>query len=102
VTVRVVVLPDAVRQIEEADAWWRANRPAAPDLLGRELAGAFARLEQRPEIGRAFPRPGFPGLRVLLLRRTRYHVYYDRVADEVVIRAFWSAVRRRRARLRRA
>lgn len=101
-TVHVVVLPDAARQIEEANVWWRENRPAAPDFLARELARAFARLEQQPEVGRPFPRPGFPGLRVLLLPRTRYHVYYDQPGGELVVRAFWSAVRGRRVRLRRS
>ncbi len=100
-TVRLVVLPDAVRQIEEANTWWRANRAAAPELLARELARAFARLEQQPEVGRPFPRPGFSGLRVLLLPRTRYHVYYDQAGGELVVRAFWSAIRGRRVRLRR-
>ena len=100
-TVRVVVLPDAMQQIEEANAWWRSNRPAAPGLLVRELASAFARLERQPEVGRPLPRPGFPGLRILLLPRTRYHVYYDPGDGELVVRAFWSAVRGRRVRLRR-
>jgi len=35
-----------------------------------------------------------PGLRRLLLRRTRYHLYYvhDETAGEVLILALWSAV----------
>ncbi len=101
-TVRIVVLPDAVRQIEEANAWWRVNRLAAPELLNRELAGTLGLLEQQPDIGRPLPRPGFPGLRVLLLPRTQYHLYYDQGGSELVVRAFWSAVRGRRARLRRS
>ena len=99
--VRLVVLPDAVRQIEDANTWLRANRAAAPELFARELALAFARVEQQPEVGHPFPRPGFLGLRVLLLPRTRCHVYYDQSGGELVVRAFWSAVRGRRVRLRR-
>ncbi len=101
-TVRVVVLPDAARQIEEANAWWRENRPDALDFLARELARAFARLERQPEVGRPFPRPGFPGVRILLLPGTRYHVFYDQIGGELVVRAFWSAIRGRRVRLRRS
>jgi hypothetical protein len=37
--------------IRAATAWWRANRPAAPDLLPEELRQAFRLLLKQPHIG---------------------------------------------------
>lgn len=52
-------------------------------------------LEENPESGRLFPRPDAPGLRVVVLRRTRYLVYYvhDAAQGEVLIAAVWSGLR---------
>jgi hypothetical protein len=51
-TLSLVVSSEADAQIEVIDSWWRANRPAAPDLFSQELrklSRAFA-LPQRPAI----------------------------------------------------
>ena len=92
---RVEVLPDALRQIERASSWWRKHRLRAPELFSHELAAAFKVLEEQPESGRMFPRPRFPELRVLLMPRTRYHLYYDIVGEDVRVLSVWSAVRGR-------
>jgi plasmid stabilization system protein ParE len=102
VSARIEILPNALQQIEQAAAWWREHRAAAAGLFGAELAAAFRLLERQPDAGRPFPRRLFPRLRVLLMPRTRYHLYYEHDASGsvVLVRAVWSAVRSRRPRLR--
>jgi len=103
VSTRIEVLPDALQQIELAATWWREHRAAAVGLFSAELAAAFRLLERQPDAGRLYPRRLFPHLRVLLMPRTRYHVYYehDDAGGVVLVRAVWSAVRGRRPPLRR-
>jgi len=91
-SVRVWSTPEADAQARAAAAWWRENRQASADLFYRELFGAVDLLATVPEIGRSYPEAGVPGLRRLLLPRTRYHVY-DADQGEVAILAVWSAIR---------
>jgi plasmid stabilization system protein ParE len=78
-------------QILEIDAWWRENREKAPELFEEELGLAFAMLEDSPGIGKRYP--GHPGVRRLLLRSTRNHVYYVEEVDRILVVAVWGAVR---------
>ena len=95
-TARVRTTARADRQILQAGAWWRGNRPAAPNLLTSEIAAAFSLLENAADIASRYRRRGIPGLRRLLLPRTRYHVYYVHdPTGEVLVLAVWSAVRGR-------
>jgi len=89
VSARIEVLPDALLQIEQATAWWREHRTPAVGLFSAELAAAFRLLERQPDAGHQFPRRLFPRLRVLLMPRTRYHVYYehDDASGVVLVRA---------------
>jgi plasmid stabilization system protein ParE len=89
----VVVSPEAEEHIDAIDGWWRANRPAAPHLFIEELADAVAALEFAPEVGRRYPHPEVKGVRRLLLRATRHHVYYVSTTDAVVILAIWGSVK---------
>ena len=95
--VRVWTTPQADQQAIAATDWWRANRPASPDLFARELSGAVGLLADAPDIGRPYRDSSAPGLRRLLLPITRYHVYYvhDTENGAVVVLAIWSAVRGR-------
>jgi hypothetical protein len=43
--VKVELAHEACEQVRTIDAWWRANRPAAPDLFTNELAHALTKLE---------------------------------------------------------
>jgi plasmid stabilization system protein ParE len=74
------------------DTWWRMNRAAAPDLFLKELGQAYEILAAMPSLGTTYR-----GLRRVLLRQTRHHVYYavDDESRTVVIRGIWHAVRRR-------
>jgi plasmid stabilization system protein ParE len=86
-------------QIAAIDAWWRVNRTKAPDLFLDELADAFALIEAAPELGRPWTSSEVPGVRRVVMRATRYHVYYRVDPDGVVVLAVWSAVRGRGPRL---
>lgn len=66
----------AGRQIEEAAAWWRANRPAHPEALSDELARAFELISQHPGIGAPALSPRLAGTRRLLLRRVGCFLHY--------------------------
>jgi plasmid stabilization system protein ParE len=92
-TIAVIVSPEAEAQIREIDSWWRENRKAAPDLFVQELAEATTTLETMPSAGHSTSHPEVKGLRRILLRATRYHVYYVSNAETVLILAVWSAVR---------
>lgn len=98
---QIVIVPDADEQIREIDEWWRENRTAAPDLFVEELAAAISLLEMWPLVGRRRRHRTVPGLRRVLLRATRYHVYYVPVDEtRLLVLAVWSAVRGRGPRLR--
>jgi plasmid stabilization system protein ParE len=85
--------PQAESQIREIDDWWRRNRSAAPDLFLDELAAAFEILSHEPQIGRVYRLSPVPGVRRILLKETRYHLYYVPGEDEVRVLAVWHAQR---------
>jgi len=41
----------AAEHIREADAWWRTNRPKAPNAIREELERASALIAAQPDIG---------------------------------------------------
>jgi toxin ParE1/3/4 len=89
----------AIREIEEIDAWWRHNRPASPNLFLSELESMLGAAALMPTLGAAVRGDRAPGLRRVLLRRTKYHVYY-RVRGEVLeVLAVWHAAREAGPRL---
>jgi plasmid stabilization system protein ParE len=92
--VKVVEFADEAREhAGNIDAWWRANRRAAPDLFTNELDKASLTLAENPALGRRYePRPG---VRRLLLPRTRYHVYFVEESERVLVVAIWGANRGR-------
>lgn len=85
----------AERHVLTIDAWWQANRPSAPELFLEELAVAFEALVSVPLSGRVVRVRGLRGVRRVLLRSTRNHVYYQVQKDTVTVMAVWSAVRGR-------
>ena len=92
-TLPVLATPEAEAQIREIDTWWRINRSAAPDLFLLELSEAFDLLGAAPRIGRAYRKSPIPQVRRVLLKGTRYHVYYAVTASAVVVLALWHAQR---------
>lgn len=73
----VVLAERASLQALAIDAWWRANREAAPDLFEMELARVMGRLASAP---RSAPSvrgvPGDDELRCAVLLRTGYQAFY--------------------------
>ena len=92
-TTRVVLTPEAFQQALTIDTWWHTERTAAPQLFSEELSAALAPLGTLPQAGRGYPLPTVPDVRRVLLRSSRYHVYYKIHEDAVIILAVWSAVR---------
>lgn len=85
--------PEADAQIRTIDEWWRENRRASPSLFFDELSVGFEIIARAPHIGRPYRRSPVPGTRRILLRRTRYHVYYVPGEREVTILAVWHGER---------
>jgi plasmid stabilization system protein ParE len=84
---------EAKAEVARIDAWWRANRRAAPDLFISELDRVTLALEDNPALGvRYEPKPG---VRRMLLRQTRYHLYFVEEVERVLVVAVWSAYRGR-------
>jgi hypothetical protein len=98
VTLRAKLTPRARREIERAHAWWRVERPAAPDLLIDEIDAALGTLELSPHIGAAY-RSARIGTRRILLTQTRFHLYYCVHGGDLVVLSLWSAVRGRGPRI---
>lgn len=90
---RLMITPDADEQIAAIDMWWMVHRPAAPALFAEELAASFDLLRRLPRAGRSFRSLAIPDLRRLLLRATRYHVYYAPRDEVLWVLAVWSACR---------
>ena len=72
----VATTSDADTQIREIDDWWRTNRRSSPDVFLQELTASFEIIGDAPYIGRLYRQSPGPGTRRVLLKGTRYHVYY--------------------------
>jgi plasmid stabilization system protein ParE len=93
VSLPVRTTPEADAQIRAIDDWWRKNRTAAPDVFTDELAASFNLIAQAPNIGRLYLPSPVPGARRILLKGSRYHVYYVPSEHEVRVLAVWHAQR---------
>ncbi len=91
----VSVTPEAEAQVRAIDAWWRSERPLAPTLFVNELAEAFEMLRHFAGAGQRVAHPNVPDVRRVLLRASRFHVYYAERAERIDVLAVWSAVRGR-------
>ena len=100
-TAKLVLSAQMVAHAHAAEAWWRQNRMAAPDLFAAELEKVLALITEQPAVGRPTPRAEYPNLRRFELRRSRYYVLYehDAATNELYVHAVWSAVRARGPRL---
>ena len=85
--------PEADAQILEIDHWWRSHRPSAPALFIEELTASFGIIGHAPNSGRLYRHSPIRGTRRVLLKGTRYHVYYVPRSDGVTILAVWHARR---------
>ena len=76
----VVVVDDAGEQLGEIHSWWAANRTSAPTLVLDEFERCVSLLESSPDLGTRFHRSRVPGVRRLVMAKTKHYVYY--VHDE--------------------
>jgi plasmid stabilization system protein ParE len=91
----VVFTRCAARQVEDADEWWRINRPDATTAVLHDLAGVLALIAGQPGCGAPAASRRFRSVRRVHLPRIGYHVYY-RVARRprrLEVLAFWHARR---------
>jgi len=94
----LIVSKRAQRDIKRIDATWIQNRPLATDLFYLELRDMFDLLARQPHIGHRYPARA-PGVRRVLLRGSRYHVYYKTTPKQIHVVAVWGAVRERGPKL---
>lgn len=63
-----------------------------PGPLQQELAHALRTIVSAPHVGKRIAHPQEPGLRRVVLRSTRHHVYYVEREDLLVV-AVWGAIK---------
>lgn len=92
---RVLLTREAERQFLAAHRWWLENRQSSPNLLVDEFEEMVGLLQILPEVGHVFRRATIPGIRRILLRKSRYWLYYipDPSHSVVYVLAVWSAHR---------
>lgn len=99
---QIVVTDTAERHLETIQTWWTVTRSDAPLLFVEEIETAVARIARAPYSGALYPQATVRAeVRRVLLRRSRYHVYYtcDAERGRAIIRAVWHAARGRGPRL---
>jgi plasmid stabilization system protein ParE len=92
--IEIRTTPHADLQILEIDAWWTANREKAPALFLEELEAGFELISRQPQSGKRYTHPRVVSRRVLL-RKTKFHIYYVPYEDHVLVVAVWSGIRGR-------
>lgn len=90
---RVEFTGAATAQAEAASAWWRANRPAAPELFEDELAYALELLAVMPPKTQVWGNVEGKPVRKVRLPRTRYALYFTIGDDLVTVHALWHGAR---------
>lgn len=94
-TCQLAIVPEAERQLQAIDQWWQTHRGAVPDLFLDEFNQGLDLLSELPDIGPLYRRSKHPGVRRLLLRRSKHWIYYfhDRGRSMVYVLAIWSTFR---------
>lgn len=92
----VVIVDAAEEQLGEIVEWWAAHREVSPlrnqasAVKGHSLTSL---LEASPDVGVCFHRSRVPGVRRLVTKRTKHHVYYlhDEPNGVVYVLVIWGA-----------
>jgi plasmid stabilization system protein ParE len=96
---RVIFTARALREIEAAEQWWRANRDKAPSAFTEETAAACTLIASNPTLGKLVPGRR-EGVRRLPIPRIRYYLYYRiRTNGDIEILSLWHTSRGRTPRL---
>ena len=85
----------AAGQIRAAEAWWRVNRPKAPNAIREDVERGSALVATRPDIGARARGFTLDGVRRIHLRRIRYYLYYriSEVPNQLDVLGFWHSSR---------
>lgn len=85
----------ADRQIRTAAAWWRENRPKAPEAFIADLGAAFEIISVLPSAGEPVRQSTIPDLRRILLGTSQYFLYYvvNHEQQIVEVLALWHTSR---------
>jgi plasmid stabilization system protein ParE len=75
--------------------WWATNRPHAPKVFAEDLEAAFRLAQDLPNAGEPFRNARMPGIRRILLGRVQYHLYYQVLSEDRVVKvlALWHTSR---------
>ncbi|MBA3451808.1 MAG: type II toxin-antitoxin system RelE/ParE family toxin [Deltaproteobacteria bacterium] len=89
----VVIVNEAEEQLRGIVEWWTANRPAVPALALDEFERCVMLLENSPDVGLGFHRTAVPGVRRLVMKKTKHCLYYVHDVDNAVVYviAVWGA-----------
>jgi len=87
----VVVVDEAEAQLLDCHEWWVANRAASPALVLAEFERCTSLLASSPDVGVRFHRTQVPGVRRLVMTKTKHVVYYvhDETNAIVYVIAVW-------------
>ena len=80
-----VITATARRDIRASDAWWRENRPEAPDAIEHEVQAALSRLESQPRSGSAHATWEGEVVFRVFLDKTQKFLYYVARGDTLVV-----------------
>lgn len=89
----------ATEEVEAADAWWRMNRPNAPDAVLQEISRAVELIGVSPGVGTVVRGTRYLDTRKLVLRSISYLLYYRVTSTGVEVLRVWHASRRAPPRL---
>jgi len=94
-SVSIEFAPEALEQIRAVHDWWKDHRSAAPELFREEVAATLEIIKSSPSAAKTYPFPAIPGLRRILMPRTRYHLYFS-LHDQgklIFVHALWHTSR---------
>lgn len=86
---------EAQADVLRIDAWWRANRPYAPNLFSEEVIDLLEQLATAPECGENYKNIEGGAVRRTLLPKTRHYAYTTSMANPL-----WCLLRISRSRER--
>lgn len=92
--VEVELSPEALEQAQRIRDWLEENRGSA-DVFLDELEATLDRLRLVPFLGAPYDGSDHPGMRRVLLKQSRHHLYYVHAEESRILRvhAFWHTSR---------
>ena len=85
----VVVVDGAEAQLVESDSWWVAHRSSSPTLGIDEFERCVSLLEFSPDIGTRSHSATVPGVRRIVMTKTRHDVYYVHDETNEIVTRHW-------------